>query len=264
MKPFLPVLTLVKNSRGCWILDTVKGCLLAHSRPGGCYGDCYAMKIAGRYGVDFSHPVKRDFEHDGQWSLFGFKDEGHTAQIVQAIAKIDMPFVRIGEMGDPSHDWEHTVSVCEAIAPAGKPVVIITKHIRELSDEQCERLGRLDVCVNTSVSAMDREVDREYRIGQYKRLRPFVKSVLRVVSCSFNLETEDGARMDRIQRELFLYEDTLDTVFRPSKDNPLVTAKTINVTETTFLKSKALASVRSPETYFGHCSTCKEMCGVNV
>lgn len=264
MKGFLGRITLSKNARGCWILDTVKGCILAHSRKGGCYGDCYALKIAGRYGIDFSNPVKRGFDPDEQASLFGFENEEHTRAIVRSIRDIDMPFVRIGEMGDPSHDWEHTVSVCESIQDSGKPIVIITKHIRELSDEQCERLSKMDVCVNTSTSAMDDDRSRKYRIGQFERIKKYCKSVLRIVSCDFNEETERGSKMKSIQDSLFMLYPTLETVFRPSKDNEIVASGTIRVSNVMFLNAPVVASMRHGTTYFGKCDICPEMCGINI
>ena len=43
MKKYKPVITLTKNKRGIWDLDTVKGCKSGiDNNPNGCYGDCYA------------------------------------------------------------------------------------------------------------------------------------------------------------------------------------------------------------------------------
>lgn len=56
---YLPKLTLVINKKGVLDLDTVKGCaygLKAHP-DGGCYGLCYACKVATRYKYDFTNPM---------------------------------------------------------------------------------------------------------------------------------------------------------------------------------------------------------------
>lgn len=263
MKKFKGVLTLVKNSRGCYILDTVKGCSIVNAQPRGCYDDCYAMNIASRYGMDFGTTVKREFtQDDSQPSLFGFEDDAHLNKILKEIKKADMPFIRIGEMGDPSWDWPHTLAICEKIKAAGKPIVIITKHWTPIPDKLLPLLK--GICINTSASALDDDEDRAYRLAQYERLKPHCKSVLRIVSASFNLENFEGMERAKIQDSLFQNENTLDTVFRPSKTNPFVTRGVINVGRAKFIKGEVLASVHNPKTYFGHCSTCPEMCGVNV
>jgi cytochrome c553 len=70
--------------------------------------------------------------------------------------------------------------------------------------------------------------------------------------------------LNKIQHDLFKNEDTLDTVLRVNKRNELVKNEIINVTQTTFLGKKALVSKLNKSTYFGKCSTCHEMCGVNI
>lgn len=264
MKRFKGVLTLVKNSRGCYILDTVKGCSIVNSQPRGCYDDCYARNIASRYGMDFGTTVKRELTPDAESSqpdLFGFEDETHLASIIKEIKKADMPFIRIGEMGDPSWDWPHTLAICEKIKAGGKPIVIITKHWTAIPDKLLPLLD--GICINTSASALDDEEDRAYRVGQYERLKPHCKSVLRIVSCDFNLDNHEGQERAYAQEQLFKNENTLDTVFRPSANNPFLLRGVIKAEKTKFLKSTMLASVHNPKTYFGHCSTCPDMCGIN-
>src|SRR3990167_5047037 len=126
MKTYKEVITLNKNSRGCYIIDTVKGCSAGALHGGrGCYGDCYAKNIADRYGFNFLDVTTRKFdERTDQLYLFGFKYETHKSQILRAIKAVDMPFIRIGEMGDPSLDWAHTLSVCNEISVTGEPIVI--------------------------------------------------------------------------------------------------------------------------------------------
>lgn len=266
MKRFKGEISLIKNSRGCYILDTVKGCSIVNTQPRGCYDDCYAKNIADRYRLDFGRTVKREFVADSnpaQPSLFDFQDKKHLNSIIRAIKKIDMPFVRIGEMGDPSWDWKHTLDICEKIKPAGKPIVIITKHWTAIPGDLLPVLK--GVCVNTSASALDSNEDLTDRLGQYERLKPYCHSVLRIVSCAFNEENEEGRERAKVQEYLFKQKNTLDTVFRPSPTNPFILRGVIKVGKVPFLKkATVLASVHDPQTYFGHCSTCPEMCGVNV
>lgn len=264
MKTFGNRITLVKNGRGCYILDTVKGCsVCGTTKPNGCYGDCYAKRIASRYGIDFSRPVDRDFDSDfSQPMLFDFQDNEHINKIVKEIKNIDMPFVRIGDMGDPSENWEHTINVCKQISIAGKPIVIITKHWKIIPDNLLSELSKIDLCINTSISALDSGTEIQHRLTQFNRLKPYCHSVLRVVSCDFNMTNEEGAARSIIQNKLFSNGDTIDTVFRPSKNNPLITSGVINVKNVRFLRSKVLASVFSSNPYLGDCSHCPDLCGI--
>ena len=264
MKTYKLAITLVKNSRGCYIIDTVKGCPAGALFEGrGCYGDCYAKSIASRYGFDFENFQVREFQNNSpQMDLFGFTDKTHTDHIISQIRGADMPFIRIGEMGDPSLDWNHTLEVCNEIACAGKPIVIITKHWKEIPDELLGSLKGL--CINTSASALDTDAQIEYRVSQYERLNPYCNSVLRIVSCDFNRDNEEGLRRALIQERLFKADKVIDTVFRPSADNHFVVNGIINVEKVRFLKKDMLASRRNKSTYFGRCETCPEMCGINV
>lgn len=264
MKTFKPVISLVKNSRGCWILDTVKGCSVCEAeKPGGCYGDCYAKRIASRYGIDFNNPIKRDFTTDKQYALFDFANSEHEKEILNTILHIDMPFVRIGDMGDPSEDWFHTFKVCSIAAKAGKPIIIITKHWHTILDEFLAFLGDAGICINTSISALDSPVEITHRLSQYKRLSEYCHSVLRVVTCDFNQETQQGIDKLRIQDELLANRNVIDTVFRPSIDNPLVTSGLVLVKKMKFMNSKVWASAHDDSIYMGKCDTCPDMCGIN-
>jgi hypothetical protein len=265
MKTYKNDITLAKNKRGCYILDTVKGCLgCTPENPKGCYGDCYAQNIAARYGFNFRETVTRDFKRDNdQLYLFGFKDQHHESDIIYQIKAIDMPFVRIGDMGDPSRDWEHTINICDIISQAGKPIVIITKHWKSIPNQLLPLISKLDICINTSVSALDDTVSIDYRIDQYNRLKPYCKSVLRVVTCDFNKETEAGFVRSEIQDRLLQNDNIIETVFRPSANNPLVKKGIIYVKKVKFLRSKVLASIRDESVYFGECSVCPDMCGIS-
>ena len=257
MKPFLNKITLSQNARGCYILDTVKGC--KHN----CYNDCYAKRIAVRYGRDFASIKNREFHKDTrQLFLFDFYDTRHEDKIIKDIKKIDMPFVRIGEMGDCSEAWEHTLSVCKVISRAKKKIVIVTKHWVEMPEHLLKDLTRLDITINTSISALDSPFEVDYRLFQYYRLKQCCNSILRVVTCNFNKNNPEGLRMSRVQSELLKNKNVINTVFRPSKNNTLVTDGVISVTRRKFLKSFVLASFQNENTYFGTCKSCPDMCGI--
>jgi hypothetical protein len=252
VKRFNEAISLARNSRGCWIMDTVKGCGLVSNNPRGCYSDCYAAKIAARYGIDFSAVVRRRFI-----------DDGHFVSVARQINRLDMPFVRIGEMGDPSWDWGHTLSVVSKLAPrCDKEIVIITKHLRPVPESL---LGALSgVCVNTSVSAMDDAAELSARLFQHDRLAPYCRSVLRVVTCDFNQNSPRGIEMAATQKRLLSRGRPIETVFRPSAANPLLTDGTILAARRKFLGGVGLASSRGGGAYFGRCQSCPDMCGARM
>jgi len=260
MTKFLNKITLSKNSRGCYILDTVKGC--KHN----CYGECYAKKIADRYGKDFSSLVDRKFTQDKykQECLFGFCNSEHEKEIIHQINKADMPFIRIGEMGDPSFNWEHTLNICKVISQAEKPIVIITKHWEIIPDNILRKFKKMNITINTSVSALDSNIELIHRLKQYYRLQKYCNSVLRVVTCNFDITNKQGAELLETQCRLLEKEKVINTVFRPSKDNELIKSGVIKVSKVKFLKSKVLASVWDKDTYMGNCKNCPDMCGVNL
>ena len=247
-------ISLTKNSRGIYSLDTSIGCYSGMTNePGGCYNDCYAAKSAKIYGYDFSKTVFRSFEN-----------EKHRRRVMGQINRAKLDFIRIGCSGDPSEDWAHTVSILKKIDKCNKQIVIITKHWTLLTDEQLAYFGTINVCVNTSVSALDKPHLRESCLEQYRRLKPYCKSILRIVSCDFNLENVKGRKLNKIQHDLFKNDDILDTVLRVNKNNPLVVDGVINTKEMVFLGQKTLASKLNKKTFFGKCSICPEMCGVRM
>jgi hypothetical protein len=263
MKEYKEIISLSKNGRGIWDLDTIKGCksgLLENEK--GCYSDCYALKTAKRYGIDFSKSIERKFEN-----------EQHRKYIVNQIEKIDMPFIRIGCSGDPSENWQHTINIIKQIKESSqlslfdisskKQIVIITRHWNILTDEQLKEILKYNICINTSVSALDNDNLINKSLEQYNRIKPFCKSVLRIVSCDFNEENEQGKIKAEIQRKLFKNELTIDTVFRPSKSNQFVIDGVINTKKMGFMKSKALVSKYNKKAFLGKCENCLEMCGIN-
>jgi hypothetical protein len=267
---FKDKITLIENNRGCFILDTIKGCSGCNEkRPRGCYDDCYAKNITSRYKqIDFTIPVKRMFiENKSKYALFDFDDTRHIKEIIGKIEKINMPFVRIGEMGDPSEDWEHTINICKQISITNKYIVIITKHWKIINNKLLDKLksnSNSNICINTSISALDTEREIEYRLKQYNRLKELCNSVLRIVTCDFNIKNKEGNVRNKIQNELLSIPNHIDTIFRPSNNNPLVINKIINVNNVKFLKKEVLASMHDKNAYLGFCNTCPDMCGIPI
>ena len=255
MRNYGDKITLVKNRRGVYDLDTSKGCFSGmFFALDGCYGDCYANKNAKRYGLDFSKTVLR-----------GFKNSKHEKKIINQINNIDMPFIRIGCSGDPSENWGHCIDICEKLrAGTNKGIIIITKHFNYLTNEQLKRIKVLNLCINTSVSALDNNRQLENKIKQYEILKGFCKSVLRIVSCDFNEKDKVGTKLKLIQEKLFQNVNTLDTVFRPSKNNEFYLLGIIKAEKVKFLDSLKLASVYNKKAYLGRCDTCPDMCGIDI
>jgi hypothetical protein len=125
-------------------------------------------------------------------------------------------------------------------------------------------MSGLNLCINTSVSALDSTEVRERSLTQYERIKPYVKSVLRIVSCDFNTDNTSGHALAKMQTALFRNEATIDTVFRPNKNNPLVLCGVINVANVSFMGKKTLASKFNKKTFTGKCANCAEQCGVGI
>ncbi len=254
MREYSTKISLTKNSRGIYSLDTSIGCKAGMSNEtGGCYNDCYAAKSAKLYGYDFSITVLRSFENEKQ-----------RRKIVNQINKIPLDFVRIGTSGDPSENWEHTFTILNQIKNCNKQIVIITRHWTNLTESQLLFLSEINICINTSISALDKPDLMTNCLMQYERIKPYCKSVLRIVSGNFNLDNQIGHKMAKIQSDLFKHKGTIDTVLRVGRSNKFVKDGIINVSESTFLGKKALISKYNKSTYFGKCLTCHEMCGLNV
>jgi hypothetical protein len=264
MRTYKNIISLSKNERGIWDLDTIKGCNSGLiQNPNGCYNDCYAFKTAKRYGIDFSKSIERHFINDL-----------HKQKIVKQIEKIDMPFIRIGCSGDPSENWEHTLNVIKDIKESSqlslfdisskKQIVIITRHWKQLNDNQLQKIKKYNICINTSVSALDNDYLIKNSIDQYNKLKKYCKSVLRVVTCDFNENNETGKAKAEMQRFLLKNENVIDTVFRPSKNNEFVKNEIIKVKKMAFMKSVSLVSKYNKKTFLGKCESCLEMCGINL
>lgn len=264
MKTYKNIISLSKNERGIWDLDTIKGYESGVlENPKGCYNDCYALKKAKRYGIDFSKSIERSF-----------LNEAHRLQIVKQIEKIDMGFIRIGCTGDPSENWEHTINIIKQIRESSqlslfdisskKQIVIITRHWKRLTDLQLKEISKFNICINTSISALDNKKLIENSLKEYERLKPYCKSVLRVITADFNKENKTGLEMSLIQNELLKNENVIDTVFRPSSKNEFVLNNIIKVKKMGFMKSKALVSKLNKKAFLGKCENCLEMCGIKL
>ena len=252
MRSYSNKITLTENSRGIWTLDPIMGCKSGLEKDKkGCFSDCYAARNARIYGYDFSENILRDFEN-----------EKHRQSIIRKINRLNFPFIRMGNSGDPSENWEHTLSILEKVKDCNKEFVIITRHWNRISKKQLERLSKLKVCINTSISAIDDDIHKNISI--YEELKPYCKSILRCVSFDFNTKSEKGLDYSLIQEWIFNNYEVLDTVFRCSKSNPLYKEGLINIKETKFLGDKCYVSKYNPKTYFGNCKNCIEKCGLNI
>ncbi len=247
------MLTVDINEKGVLDVDTVKGCTAGMSaRPGtGCYGGCYAANIAKFRGYDFAKSVTRTVHTKAQ-----------ARAIERAVAAAPQGFFRIGVMGDPCHAWEETVRTVEWLCEFARPV-IITKHWRIASDSQLARLIYCGAVVNTSLSALDTEAELKHRRREFFRFKLMGGSaVARIVSCDFDADTTEGARMIATQKELFTLRPTLDNPLRVPRTHPLVVAGIIRVTRMKDLSTERTISLANKETYVGHCAGCPDVCGI--
>jgi hypothetical protein len=247
-------ITASVNTKGCMDVDTVKGCTAGMIQEGGCYGECYANKIASRYGIAFGHSVTRGFVD--QWQ--------HRDVLVRQLMSHSLTWYRIGVMGDPSYAWDHTISVIRNLRPAEKTAVIVTKHWKTLTDDQISKLLDLDVVFNTSTSALDTDAQCRHRVGQIHRLAAAgIRSVNRVVTCAF-ADTEWGKNRDAQQRYLLSILPVIDTPLRASSSNPHVISGDIIVTRRPdSVGGGTLVSVNDPSVYLGTCTDCPDQCGAD-
>lgn len=254
-KTYNPILTAVENQKGVLDVDTVKGCELGmKSRPdGGCYGECYANKIAKRYGIDFSVSVSRKLTPFNKTDIFCIVRDFHAS------------WYRIGTMGDPCHDWENTLVVCEWLKETKKIPVIITKHWIPLSENQLIRFKALNAVFNTSVSGFDTDAQIKYRVSQINRLKNAgIKSVARIVSCELGT-TEWAINAKKKQDYLFTLKPFIDNPLRTDKINEHFLKGDILLTKREdSVGGGKLVSLNNANTYLGECKNCPDQCGVDV
>ena len=252
LRLYRPVLTAHKNGKGCLDVDTVKGCTLGmQAYPmGGCYGECYAYKNSIRYGFDFGVSISRKLR------------PGSRADVFCTVRDHAAGWYRIGVAGDPSHDWENTVKVCEFLAPTRKLPVIITKHWITISDDQLRRLAAVSAVMNTSTSGMDSDHELEHRIRQIKRLHTFgITSVCRVVTCKYG-HSKWARCCQKKQEYLLSLKPTIDNPLRAQRTNPHVTAGEIMLDRVDeAIGGGKLLSLHTTDVYLGACEKCADQCG---
>lgn len=251
---YLPILTACENKKGVLDVDTVKGCKLGMCTysKGGCYGECYALKVAKFYKLNFSVSVSRKILPSKFQSLFNTIKNHHAN------------WYRIGTFGDPCHDWENTIDVCERFRYTGKKPVIITKHWKTLSDTQIERLQYVGAIINTSTSGLDTDEEIKYRVEQINRLKKFkVRSICRVVTCNYG-NTDFGKHCLEKQKYLLSIFPVIDNPLRVSKENERVLWGDIMIEK----RKEAVGggtsvSLHDDKVFLGHCSKCSDQCGYN-
>lgn len=250
-------LTAAVNRKGVVEVDTIKGCTLGmRAYPdGGCYGACYANSIADMYGIDFETSVSR-----------GFADHrAHRDHLITQLMSTGSPWYRVGVMGDPCHNWDHTISVINALRWAKMTAVIVTKHWKTLTDHHVSRLLDIDVVVNTSTSGMDTDAEIRHRVGQLERLRGYgIPSVNRVVTCEFG-DTEWGRLAAEKQAYLLSLVPVIDNPFRVGPAHPRVISGDILITRRNdSIGGGKWVSVHSPFSFLGSCAACPDQCGVDT
>jgi len=167
-------------------------------------------------------------------------------------------------MGDPCHAWEHTLNICRWLRGCGKIPVLVTKHWLPASDKMLSDYGAAGVVFNTSISAMDTDEHIKHRLEQYNRYKAHGKSILRIVSCDFNLDNPEGKARAAIQDMLFKQDKALDNPLRCNKNYPLVISGIIKIAKEHDLNSEVYMSKFNKSTHTGDCVHCKELCGLNM
>jgi hypothetical protein len=254
MRYYSENISLIKNKRGVYDLDTSKGCKSGMSlNKNGCYGSCYAFNNSKRYGYDFKKSVDRNFN-----------SIEHLESVINLINNINMPFIRIGVSGDPSENWNNTLKILKLISGCKVKIVIISKHWFNLTEKQLNELSKYNIIFNTSISALDRYDLLKNRLLQFKRLKQYCKSILRIVSCDFNKKNISGIWLNDLQKMLFDNENIIDTVLRLNKSNMYIKSDLININKVKFLDNYTYASIYNKNTFLGYCKDCKELCGINL
>lgn len=250
-------LTVQVNRKGVVDVDTVKGCTLGmRAYPdGGCYSECYARKIAAWTGIDFGTAVSRYIVDN--WN--------HRDHLIKNLLDTGASWYRIGTMGDPCHDWDHTVHVIDALKPAKMTAVIISKHWTPLTDSHVSRLLDTNVVVHVSTSGLDTEAETKHRTGQLERLRGYgIPVINRVVTCAFGGSEWAQERAER-QEHLLTIGPAIDTPLRISATNERVQSGDILTTRRLdSVGGGKRVSLHSTSAFLGHCAQCPDQCGVGL
>ena len=252
LKVYKSNLSAVLNRKGVLDVDTVKGCEfgMAAYPNGGCYGVCYACKMATLYGFDFGKSISRKIIN------------GEHTKIERVVKRHRLQWFRIGTMGDPSHDWDHTLDVCEWLGRFKIPVVV-TKHWNKMSNDHAKQLKKCNAVVNTSISPLDTKEEIKYRINMFKWLKELgINSVLRVVSVRFG-NTEKCDELKRKQKMIFRNTPIIDNPLRIKATDRRVLSGDIIVKRHKDISGGSIVSVFKSNAYIGPCRTCPDQCGIN-
>ena len=265
MKSYSNTITASINRKGVLDIDTVKGCRegMKNHPDGGCYGLCYAAKIAKLYGYDFSKSISREvYDEEIGGKLFENIHLGGPSDIFKMVTRHKLKWFRIGTMGDPSHDWETTLHLCGFLGRVKIPVVV-TKHWHVATDTQLDEFRKYNAVFNTSTSPLDSDKEILHRIGQHKRLIDHgIKSALRVVSCEFG-NTKTGKKLNEKQDYIFGYKNIIDNPLRIPRRDKRVICGDILVKKIKDINSTSTISIKNSSTYIGHCDKCPDQCGIN-
>lgn len=256
MKYYSNLLSAAVNLKGVLDVDTVKGCSHGMRKypRGGCYGECYAHKIAIARGFDFCTSVTRRI------------NPKTFDSILKTIKKNDLSWYRVGVNGDPSYDWENTVYICEELKRSFKIPVIVTKHWVKMTYEQMVRFRKIGAVINTSVSPLDTQDEIKHRLMQAYVIKKIgIKSVLRVVTCNF-LETEFAKERNNIQSFLLSQPYIIiDNPLRVKQKSNLVLNGHIAVEKKVDnVIGKQFVSLHNENAFLGECKYCVDQCGVPI
>lgn len=253
-REFGPFLTVSLNGKGVLEADTVKGCPsgMAAYPNGGCYSECYAARLAVRFGIDFSQAVSRKLHTN--W---------HRSTLWKIMAESGLSWYRVGTMGDPCHDWANTLTVLRALWPMELTPVVVTKWWKAPSNQQIERMREFGTVVNISVSGMDTDDEIDHRLAARERLIDSgVRTALRVVTCEYG-SSEWARRCDELQEYLLTLAPVIDNPLRARSTNERVLNGDIFLTKREdSIGGGKLVSLHHESVYLGQCESCPDQCGI--
>jgi len=249
-----PWLTVELNRKGVLDIDTVKGCTdgMAAYPNGGCYGECYAVRTAKRFGIDFTHSVKRQLHT--QW---------HKSTLTRIMGESGLSWYRIGTAGDPSYSWSHTIQIIRRLWFMEMTPIVVTKCWREPTDEQLDQLRDAGAVVNISVSGMDTDAELQHRLTQRERfMQAGLQTVTRVVTCAFG-SSEWARGCAEKQSSLMRLTPVIDNPLRPLSANPHVLEGDIIVKRRSdSVGGGKVVSLHSHDAHLGKCESCQDQCGL--
>jgi len=82
-------ITASANAKGCMDVDTVKGCTEGMREPGGCYGECYAAKIAAVTVADVQR-VARKYLDPEKIQIAAVGDAGKIKAVLEKYGAVEV------------------------------------------------------------------------------------------------------------------------------------------------------------------------------